>query len=90
MRRWGGQPLQPSLLSGPFCGRTEAHAWRSLERDLAISTEHQSGSVHLAQGIHDHSPSEGWNFEKIRLHASDDEVRNLATEFSTLLISAAD
>ncbi|MGW5307795.1 DUF6228 family protein [Streptomyces griseoluteus] len=55
MRTWDGDGLDAFLssLAEDFRGWEGVRAWRSLERDLAISAEHRPGGyVHLTWGIH--------------------------------------
>ncbi len=90
VRTWDGDGLDTffSSLAEDFRGWEGARNWRSLERDLTISAEHcPGGYVHLAWGIHDRPPSEEWHFETTTVHATGEEVRNLAAEFRMSLTS---
>jgi hypothetical protein len=90
VRTWGGDGLDTFLssLAEDFRGWEGTRTWRSLERDLTLSAEHRPGGhVHLRWGIHDHPPSEDWQFEATTVHEAGEEMRNLATEIRAFLTS---
>nr|WP_107043040.1 DUF6228 family protein [Streptomyces roseoverticillatus] len=91
VRTLGGDGLDAFLssLAEDFRGWTGARTWRSLEGDLSLSAEHGPGGyVRLTWGIHDRPPSEEWHFETATVHAPGEEMRNLAAEIRTFVLSA--
>ncbi|WP_179023778.1 DUF6228 family protein [Streptomyces sp. IMTB 2501] len=77
VRTWCSEGLDVFLAESAkeFRGWTGARTWRSLERGLTLSAEHNGSCVQLTWGLHDRLPDDEWHFEAPTDHAPGEEMR---------------